>query len=247
MKRFWNDAAATETDGGFAVLLDGRPMRLPGGGGLRIPARALAEAVAAEWGAAGGGAAGGEMTLDEVPLTRLVATANDRIAPDPDATVEALSRYGEGELLCYRAGERALAARQAREWQPLLDWSARVLDAPLRVTTGVMPMPQDPAALRALRRAVAAHPPVELAALGVAVPALGSLVLGLALSRGRLDAAEAHRLSVLDELHQEASWGEDAEAGARRAGVAADVALAALLLDRARADAAPARSPGTAT
>ncbi len=235
MKRFWNDASVTATGDGFGVLLDGRPMRLPGGGALRIPGLPLAEAVAAEWAAAGGGAGSGEMTLDDVPLTRLVATANDRIAPDPGPSVDALAGYGETDLLCYRAEERSLAALQAREWQPLLDWSARALDAPLRVTTGLMPVPQDPGALRALRRAVAAHPPLELAALGVAVPALGSLVLGLALSAGLLDAAAAHRLSVLDELHQEAAWGEDAEAAIRRAHVAGDVALAARLLDRTRA------------
>lgn len=241
MKRFWKEATVAAVEGGYGVLLDGKPLRLPAGGPLRTPGSALAGAVAAEWDAAGG-APGGEMTLDEVPLTRLVGTAVDRIAPDPAPSVDALARYGESDLLCYRAPDRALAAVQAREWQPLLEWSARVLDAPLRVVAGLMPVPQDPAALRALHRAVAAHSPLELAALGLAVPALGSLVLGLALSAGRLDAAEAFRLSALDELHQESFWGEDAEAAARRAQVRADVRLAALLLDRARAgdDALPA-------
>ena len=66
----------------------------------------------------------------------------------------------------------------------------------------------------------------HLAALGIAVPALGSLVLGLALAEGELDAATAHALGCLDELFQAELWGEDAEAAARRAGIAADIALA---------------------
>ena len=66
-----------------------------------------------------------------------------------------------------------------------------------------------------------------LAALGIAVPALGSLVLGLALAEGRLDGAAAHALGALDELFQAEQWGEDAEAAARRAAIAADIALAA--------------------
>jgi chaperone required for assembly of F1-ATPase len=234
MKRFWDTAAAAEAEGRFAILLDGRPVRLPGGGPLRVVARPLAEAIAAEW-AAAGGAKGGEMRPDDVPLTRLVGTAEERIAPDPAATVAAIARYGETDLLCYRAEDRRLAARQVEEWDPILAWAARALDAPLRVTSGVMPVEQDAGALAALGRAVAVHPPLELAALGVAVPALGSLVLGLALARGEVAAARAHELATLDERFQEEFWGTDDEALARRVAVRADIELAARMIALARA------------
>ena len=62
------------------------------------------------------------------------------------------------------------------------------------------------------------------------VPAFGSLVLGLAVVEGRLDATEALRLATLDETFQEGFWGVDAEAAARRERVAAEVAQAARLL-----------------
>lgn len=235
MKRFWDNAVAVaRPEGGHAVLLDGRPLRLPGGAPLATPSAALAGAIAAEWQAAGG-AKGGEMTMEQVPLTRLLGTAQDRVAPDPAATVAGLARYAETDLLCYRAEEPALAALQAREWQPWLDWAAQAHGAPLTVTAGLMPVAQPAASLAALRAAVAAHPAEELAALGVAVPALGSLVLGLALAAGRLAAEEAHRLAVLDETFQEARWGTDAEAAARRARAAADVALAERFLALVRA------------
>ncbi|MBW8269797.1 ATP12 family protein [Caldovatus aquaticus] len=236
MRRFWDTAAiAPLPEGGFAVLLDGRPVRLPGGAPRRVAHRRLAVALAAVWNAAGGGK-GGEAGLEALPLTRLVGTAQERIAPDPAPTVAAIAKYAETDLLCYRAEERRLAERQAAEWQPLLDWAALQLDAPLRVTSGVMPVAQDPSALAALRRAVAARTPLELAALGVAVPALGSVVLGLALALGRLDAAEAFRLATLDEAFQEAFWGVDAEAAARRARIAAEVALARRLMDLASSE-----------
>jgi chaperone required for assembly of F1-ATPase len=232
VKRFWDEARVAESDGAFAIQLDGRPVRLPGGTVLRVEGQGLAEAIAAEWQAAGG-ARGGEMRPEDVPLTRLVGTAVERIAPDPAPTVEAIAAYGASDLLCYRAEDPRLAEEQAAAWNPVLDWAALELDAPLRVTAGVMPVAQDPDALAALRRAVAAKPPIGLSALGVAVPALGSLVLGLALAAGRLDAAEAHRLATLDETFQERFWGEDAEAAARRARIAADIALARRLMDLA--------------
>ena len=93
-----------------------------------------------------------------------------------------------------------------------------------------MPVPQPKASLAALRPALAGLPPLALAALGAAVPVLGSVVLGLAMAHGRLDTAAAFTLSILDELDQEAVWGADAEALAARARRAADVALAGRLL-----------------
>lgn len=234
MKRFWDQAAAAEAEGRFTVTLDGRPVRLPGGAPLTVAARPLAEAVASEW-AAAGGAKGGDFSHDDVPLTRLIGTAEERIAPDPAATAGALAKYAETDLLCYRADDPRLAARQAAEWDPLLAWAAQALDAPLRTTAGVMPVAQDARPLSALAHVVAAHPPIELAALGIAVPALGSLVLGLALAAGRLDAAGAHALATLDERFQEEFWGLDSEAEARRLRVAAEVALAEHLIRLARA------------
>ncbi|MGG5822746.1 ATP12 family chaperone protein [Falsiroseomonas sp. HW251] len=233
MKRFWDKADVAETEGRFSVTLDGRPVRLPGGAPVQMESRALAQAIAAEWQAAGG-SKGQEFRPDDIPLTRLVGTARERIAPDPAATVAALARYAETDLLCYRAEDRRLAERQAAEWDPILDWAALTLDAPLRTTQGVMPVAQPPQALSALTRALEALPAVELAALGVAVPALGSLVLGLALAAGRLGPGEAHALATVDERFQEEFWGLDPEAEARRARIAADIALAARLITLAR-------------
>lgn len=234
MKRFWESATAEPAEDGYTVLLDGKPMHLPGGGILCITAKPLAEAIAQEWQAAGG-AKGGEMTFADTPLTRLAGTAQQRIAPDPDPTIDAIARYAESDLLCYRAETPpALVERQAREWQPWLDWAAQRYDASLRVSTGVAYVKQHRGAIAALRTAVGTLDVPALTALGIAVPALGSLVLGLALAEGQLDAATAHALGALDELFQAEAWGEDAEAAARRANIAADIALAERFLRLAR-------------
>ena len=81
--------------------------------------------------------------------------------------------------------------------------------------------------LAVLRRAVEALDTDALAALGIAVPALGSLVLGLALVAGKLDAETAHALAALDELFQAEQWGDDEEAVNRRTSMLADIVLAA--------------------
>lgn len=226
MKRFWKDAIAEPVEQGFAILLDGRPMRLPGGMVLHVGPPMLAQEIAAEW-----QAVGPEMSFADTPLTRLSGTAQERIAPDPFPTIDAIARYAESDLLCYRAeAPPRLVERQEALWQPWLDWAASAYSAPLRVTTGVAPVRQHRGSIAALRDAVSRYDPYALAALGIAVPALGSLVLGLALAEGRLGASDAFALGALDELFQAELWGEDAEAAARRAAIGADIALAERML-----------------
>lgn len=234
MRRFWDTATVTPTVGGFAVLLDEKPMRIPGGTPLTTTVRALADSIAAEWQDAGGGK-GGTLSMEDVPLTRLAGTAQDRIAPDPAPVADALAQYAESDLLCYRAEHpEALVERQTAAWEPWLNWSAQALHAPLRTTAGIIHVRQDPAALEAIRRAMAVQDVLTLAALGIAVPLLGSAVLGLALAAGALNAADAHALASLDEQFQAEKWGEDAEAAARRQRVAEDIMLAERFMRLAR-------------
>jgi chaperone required for assembly of F1-ATPase len=222
VKRVWSEARVVEAEGGWGVTLDGKPLHIPVGPALCLPRAALAEAVAAEWQQAG--AESGEMSYADVPLTRLAGTAQMRIVPDPAPSAVAVAAYGETDLLCYRADTPPeLAIRQEEAWRPWLDWARTELGAALTVTTGVMHVKQHPQAIAALRRAVEAEDAWVLAGLGVIVPALGSLVLGLALSRGLLGPAEAQNLSCVDEDFQAELWGVDEQAADRRRRILAEL------------------------
>jgi chaperone required for assembly of F1-ATPase len=235
VKRFWDNAEIAASGDGWSVLLDGRPVRLPGGAALRLGRPALAAAIRAEWQAAGSGK-GGEMSYADIPLTRLAGTAQERIAPDPEPVALELARYAGTDLLCYRANApEALVDRQGAQWQPWLDWAEARYGARLRVTSGVMRIAQDPGALALLAQAVAAYGPLSLAALGVAVPVLGSLVLGLAVAEGRLGAAQAFALATLDETFQEELWGRDALALERRRRIGEELEVAGRFLQLCRA------------
>jgi chaperone required for assembly of F1-ATPase len=238
VKRFWDNAAIEPEANGYSIRLDGRPMRMPGGSPLVVGPLPLARAIADEWQAAGGGK-GGEMSFKDTPLTRVAGTAQERIAGNPEATIDAIARYGETDLLCYRAASPSeLVQRQVRLWQPWLDWAALVHDAPLRVTTGVGYVKQHHDSIAALKRLVARQNVYALAGLGIAVPALGSLVLGLALAEGELDATAASDLGMLDELFQAELWGEDDEAAARRTAVRREIDLASRFIGLTREGAA---------
>ena len=53
MKRLYKTVQVTEEPQGFGIALDGRPVKTPGRQPIRLPTRALAEAIAGEWRAQG--------------------------------------------------------------------------------------------------------------------------------------------------------------------------------------------------
>ncbi len=215
-RRVWTKVRTVADGDGFVIMLDARPLRLPGGARLRVGARALADAVAEEWDGAGKDAPDGMIASDTLPMTRLAATLQERVFPNRVAVIASLLGYVHGELLCYRATHPAeLRARQQAEWQPWLDWCALRHGIHLRTTDGVMPVSQPEDASRAMAGVLASQGDAVLAGLGVLVPVLGSLVLALALAEGALSGPDAIRLALLDELDQLSRWGADCEAEAR--------------------------------
>ena len=231
LKRFYKQAAAAPlAEGGFAVQLDGRPLRTPAKAQLVVSCEALAAAIAEEW-----QDQGEEVDPQAMPLNALACTAIDIVAPQRAKIVEDLLGFGGHDLLCYWTDETGeLLRRQQQHWQPLLDWAARDLGAPLQKTCGIASQAQPAESLQALQRAVETYDDLALTGLAAAVKAAGSLVLGLALARRRIDAAEAFALSQLDELYQAERWGEDAEAAKARAALRWELESAQRFLDLVR-------------
>ena len=231
MKRFYRHAEPAKRAGGYAITLDGKPIKTPGKRDLLVPSGALAAAIAEEW-----NAQETEVRVAKMPLTRLATTAVDRVATQRDAIVRQTANYAATDLVCYRATHPpALAARQQAVWQPPIDWAALRYDAPLVVTSGVIRKTQSAESLRAFAAAVAEQDDFCLTALHVATAACGSLVIGLALIEGHLDAEEAFAASQLDESFQIEAWGEDAEQAERRRSLAADIQAAARFISLLRA------------
>ena len=207
-RRFWKTADIRPQAGGWEVVLDDRPLRTPGKLPLILPTEALARAIAAEW-----DAQTDIIDPNRMPLTRAANSAIEKVTPQFHAVTSMLGDYGGTDLLSYRANEPdELTRAQAAGWDPLIDWAATELRAPLRITHGVIPVPQDPAVLLKLQAEIASLDPFALTALHDLVTLPGSLVLGLAVLRGRLDAETAWKLARIDEEFQADRWGRDDEA-----------------------------------
>jgi chaperone required for assembly of F1-ATPase len=230
-KRFYKSVTVTDEDDGLVVRLDGRVVKSPAGVSAMLPTRDLADAVAAEW-----DGQGDEIDAGSMPLFSLAVTVLDRVTPQRATIVAELTAYGGNDLLCYHdADDPDLGARQIRDWTPWIEWARTALGAELVVAAGVMPVSQSPASLAALGRAVAAHDDWEIGMLYRATTLGGSLVLGLAMLRREMDAAQLFETAFLDELWQAERWGSDWEAEDRRAGIRDELEQADRFLQLLRA------------
>lgn len=228
MKRFYKEAAAEAGEGGFRVLLDGKPMRTPAKSVLVVPTAPLAEAIAAEW---RGVPDKGEINAAHLPLTRLAATGLDRVAARRTDVIADTAKYAGSDLLCYRATTPdSLVKLQHDTWQPLLDWAAERHGASLVVAEGISFVEQPPQAMARLADAVAAYADVALSALYNLTHTSGSLVIALAVAEGRLTAEAAFAAAQVDELYQIERWGDDPHAKKQREGVRADIEACTLFL-----------------
>lgn len=221
-KRFWKEASVREAEGGFEVVLDGRTVKTPAKAALIVPTRAMAEAIAAEW-----DAQEEKINPATMPVTRGANAAIDKVRTQHAEVAFLIAEYGGTDLLCYRAEKPAeLVARQADAWEPLLHWAQDAFGVEMLVTAGVLPVAQPEETLARLHQEVAGLDPFHLAALHDLVGITGSLVLGLAVANGRLDAATAWELSRIEESWQIEHWGEDEE-DAEAVGKKRDAVLAA--------------------
>jgi len=224
-KRFYSKAVAVGSGDGFALQLDGKPVRTPAGRLLAAPTLALAQAIAAEW-----DAQREHIDPASMPLTRLANAIIDGVHDRPAAVAAEVEKYLASDLVCYRASSPStLAERQAHHWDPLLDWAEQTLGARFAIGEGVVYVAQTEAALAAACAAIPTDP-WRLGAVHALTTITGSALIALALAAGRLIAEEAWQAAHVDEDWNMEQWGRDELALERRAFRLAELCAAATVL-----------------
>ena len=224
-KRFYGDVDISESDGGFAVTLDGKPIKTPSGRVVVVPSRDIADAIAAEWHAQG-------ETIDPLtmPLTRFANSVVEAVTDRVDLVAADIAKYLASDLLFYRAGHPdALVARETAHWDPVVFWAADSLGAHFILAQGIVHVRQPDAAIEAARAALPSDPWL-VAAMHVVTTLTGSALLALALMHGVRDPDQVWAAAHVDEDWNAEQWGEDEEVAARRAARLFDFRAAARVL-----------------
>lgn len=212
MKRFWNDVAIEQADGGWRVTLDGRPVRTQAGNAQAVPTRALANKLAAEW-----SGQGEKVDPAAFPARDMADYAIDMIAPDPGPTIAKVMRYAESDTLCYRADpDEPLHKRQWAVWEPIVTAFEAREGVRLERASGIVHKPQPVDTLAALRTRLAALDPFTLAALEAMTTLAASLCVGLSALDPDADAEGLWAAAELEEAWQAELWGIEPLAEERR-------------------------------
>jgi len=223
-RRFYGDCDVAAVPKGFALRLDGKIARSPGGVPLVAPTRALAALICSEW-------AGQVEVIKfvDMPATRLLHTTLDALPPRRAQAAASVAAFAASDAICYFADRpRSLVERQNAAWRPLLDWAREALGLEFRRTTGIGHAEQPAFTLAGVEALAAGEDDFTLAALAFAAALFGSAILALALMAGRLGGCEALAAARLDETFQEERWGVDAEAARNARAMEAE----AVMLDR---------------
>ncbi|MEZ5787334.1 MAG: ATP12 family protein [Xanthobacteraceae bacterium] len=228
-RRFYVAADLKETDGGFAITLDGRPVRTPARRPLVCPSRVLAERTVAEW-----QAQGEYIDPARMPLTRLANTIIDGVAQAQAEVTADIAKYLGSDLLFYRAdGPERLIARQQEQWTPILTWAAEIHGARFLLAQGIVFVAQPDTAIAAMRRIIP-ESPWPLGAVHVITTLTGSALIALALAQEAIAPDAAWTAAHVDEDWNMDLWGHDEGALARRASRRAEFDAAALVLSCSR-------------
>lgn len=231
MKRFYKTAECDAHEQGFRILLDGRPVRTPGGRLLVAPSLSVARAVASEWEAQ-------RETIDPaaMPLTQLVTTTIDIVGPGRVSLTESVVAYLDTDLLCYRAAQpEELAALQAQCRDPWLDWFARTFGTGLETTEGLRALKQPQKAREAVRERIESLDDGAFTILQAVTALSGSVVLGLACVARAIDTAGICAAMTVEERHKgslynEAVYGPDPHQEKQQKSVVRDLDAAELYL-----------------
>ena len=207
MKRFYERVQTTKGSEGWIILLDGKAVKTPLKHLLKLPTKALAEAILVEW-------VKQESEIDplSMPLTRFANSTIDRTQIMRRVAINEVINYAKSDALCYQVGEpKDLSERQETEWRPLLEWLNAKWGARLFITEGIIQVEQETKTLEKIESIVSSFNDFELTPLHALTVSCGSIVIALALIGGHIDTDRALGCATLEELYQMNLWGVDPE------------------------------------
>ncbi len=220
MKKFFSKVEVKKNKAGFySIVLDDNELSTPSKKVMQFDSEELARLVASEW-----EVQGEKINPYEMPITRFVNTAIDRVANARYVYISELNEYLDTDLLLYRAKEgMELRDKQDREWQPVLDWVKQEFEAEFFPTDDLVPMDQEDASKAKIIKYISSLSDFGLTTAYLISANTGSVLLSVAMLKGKLNAEQVYDISLLDELWQAELWGKDEEAEEKRVKIRAEL------------------------
>ncbi|KAH8108176.1 ATP12-domain-containing protein [Cristinia sonorae] len=208
LKRFWKTVGIEDKDNAFAVTLDKRPLKTPGGNKLLFPKDRLTAAalVASEW--------DNQETLlkqHSLPVTSLASRAIDAFNDEATrAEVRAqLLKYLETDTICFHSDDPpGVVKLQQEHWDPLLKWARETFNVEINTSDALFLTRHPDDTIKKFDDILATFDPWQMAAMERAVYASKSFLIALALVLQRIDVEAAAKAAHVEVNSQIERWGE---------------------------------------
>ncbi len=205
MKKFYSLVSTEKQDQGIAILLDGKPIKTPAKSDMLAPTQGLANLVMQEW-------ADQEETVnpDSMPLTQFISTKIDRVREQRSEISEAMLKYLDTDMLCYRTDEpQDLASAQAQAWDPIIEAMQDFFKIELQTTTGLRAISHGKAANAALKAYVEKLDEDRFTIMQIVTSLSGSILTSIMFIEGDLAVEEVLAAARVEERYKDTLY--DAE------------------------------------
>ncbi len=205
MKRFYTLVSTEKKQNGYAVLLDGKPIKTPAKNEMLAPSQGVADLVMQEW-----AAQEGTVKPDAMPVTQFLSTKIDRVRAQRSEISEMILRYMDTDMVCYRTDEpEALAKAQEEAWNPVIAYAEKRFAITLDTTTDIRAISHGDKANAALRTYVEALDEDRFTLLQIVTSLSGSILTALMFIEGELDPEEVLAIARVEERYKDTLYDAD--------------------------------------
>ena len=130
--------------------------------------------------------------------------------------IDRLADFARTDVLLFLSTDKKLLEEQKAKWFPIVNWANQTVNSDFKPTTSLNVPQVSKDFLKDFKNYITSFSDREMTVFYTAALDMHSVLLALALVKGKIDAKQAFELSEMEELFQARNWGKEAVAEARR-------------------------------
>ena len=183
--------------GNYIISLDGQELQSTNSVVL-FPNESLANEVAKEL-----GEVKDNRSFSELPMTRRVLAAYDRVTPNRNRIDDIVLDIALTDVICYRAvNQPDLNVIEKEKWDPLIKWIDQEFALKYSVASGIIPISQPKNTVSKLKNLIQRYNDLEITAISELAVNTCSLIVTLAMIKRKISVSEASSIVSLEESYQ---------------------------------------------
>lgn len=143
-------------------------------------------------------------------------TIEQDVQKNKNAIIDRLVNFALNDVLLFWSTDKKVQKEQEKNWSPIIVWANQTVNVDFKKTDSLEVQSENVNTSSRLKDYLSSLSDKELSGFYIAALNMRSVLLALALVKGKINANEAFELSELEELYQARKWGTEPVAEARR-------------------------------